>query len=180
MIARKCTVEDLVYILNHPLPATKQEIVNFDLALYPPDYIAERFLENNFDHNLVIVDDMGNPIWAFGMAIFNYTDWTCWALYSDTFPLHKKEAIKLYNEKFIEHAKLQRQIDGKFEKVILVTAVDSRQVARWCKTIGFNKATDSGIKDLYDDKFGVYVREFYRGDVCVLEPIKQKKVSKQP
>ena len=161
MITRECTVEDIIYILEHPWRITKEEIQNFNFKGLNNEAIAQKFLENNFGHNLVIIDPVGNPIWAFGMAILNHTDWTAWALYGENFPLYKKEAIELYNQESIKHAKMQRDLDGKFERVILITAVDSPKVERWCKTIGFEKATNNGINDLYDCKVGVYIREFY-------------------
>lgn len=161
MIVRKCTPEDIIYILEHPWIVTKLERERFGFREFSPSYIAGRFLENNFGHSLVIIDDSGKPVWAFGMAILNATDWTAWALYSDTFPLYKKEAIELYNQKIQEHAEKQRQFDGKFERMILITAVDSSKVERWCKTIGFKRSTNNDINKQYDCEVGVYTREFY-------------------
>ncbi len=161
MIIRKCTPEDIIYILQHPWEVTRQEMENFGFKDFTHEYLADKFLENNFGHNLVAIDDAGNPIWAFGVAIANYTDWTSWALYGENFPLYKKEAIEIYKEAVADWAAKQRALDGKFERVILVTAVDSPKVSRWCETIGFKKATDSGITKNYEANLGVYVREFY-------------------
>lgn len=162
MIIRTCTAEDIIYILKHPWIVTEKEIEYFGFkGEFSHEEIAQKFLENNFGHSLVIIDPVGNPVWAFGMAILNHTDWSAWALYSDTFPLYKKDAIEIYNEKIQEHAAAQRKFDGKFQRMVLITAVDSPKVERWCKTIGFNKATNNGIKELYDFEVGVYIREFY-------------------
>lgn len=161
MIIRECTPEDLIYILQHPCEITRREMENFGFKDFTDEYLANRFLENNFGHNLVAIDDAGNPIWAFGVAIANYTDWTCWALYGEHFPLYKKEAIEIYKKTVAEWAVKQHAFDSRFKRVILVTAVDSPKVSRWCETIGFKKATDSGITKNYEANLGVYVREFY-------------------
>lgn len=161
MIVRPCTTADIIYILENPWDITKKEIEHFFNGTLNNEEIAQEFLGNNFGYSFVIIDPMGNPVWAFGVATLNETDWTAWALYGKDFLLYKRQAIQLYNDTCVRNAKIQRDLDGKFERIILVTAVDSPIIARWCRIIGFNKTSDRSINELYGPGFGVYIREFY-------------------
>ena len=162
MEVRKCTVDDIVYILENPWPITKLELETFGLLeKYSNRELAELLLEHNFGHSFVAVDMLDNPVAAFGMAVSTRTDWVCWSVRADTFPSYYKEITKIFNEKLGQQGTKQRTLDGKFERIILITSVDSRRVERWCKTIGFKKANRDDIKELYDCEVSVYVREFY-------------------
>ncbi len=158
---RNCDVQDIMFILENPWEVTKQEIENFGLNKYNHQELAKKYLEHNFGHSFVAVDDNGYPIVAFGMAVLSYTDWVCWSIRSDLYPQNAKEVTVIFNKYLQERAKVQREKDGKFERIILITSVDSEKVASWCKIIGFKKTTGSGIKEYYDCNVGVYVREFY-------------------
>lgn len=162
LTVRQCTREDIIYILNHPWEITQQEIDNFGLSKeYSKEQLSDLYLEDNFNHSFVAVDDTGTPITAFGMAVLNMTDWVCWSVRSYLFPRYYKDVTNIFNKKLKELGELQRKLDGKFERIILITSVDSDKVERWCKIIGFKRTNNNDIKKEYDCDLGVYVREFY-------------------
>ncbi|MES3016206.1 MAG: hypothetical protein V4721_00445 [Bacteroidota bacterium] len=163
MKIRQCTVEDIIFILEHPWEVTKQEIENFELdKKYPTNQqLAELYLEHNYGHSFVAVNDDGVPVAAFGMAILSKTDWVCWSVRHELFPYYSKEITEIFNQSLSDSATKQRNLDGTFQRIILITSVDSIKVERWCAIIGFKKATGDGIKEYYDCDIGVYIREFF-------------------
>lgn len=158
---RPCTEEDVLYILNNPWEITQQEIDNFGLSdKYSKEELSKLYLEHNFNHSYVAVDTEGNPVAAFGMAVLNMTDWVCWSVRSNQFPQYYKDVTKIFNKILEERGRFQRDLDGKFERIILITSVDSDKVERWCKTIGFKRTNNDDIKEYYDCDVSIYVREF--------------------
>lgn len=159
---KECTVEDIVYILEHPWEVTKEELENFGLLQkYSKEELAKLLMEHNFGHHRILTTEDGIPVAGVGMAVSSMTDWVCWSIRSELFPEYWKEVTEIFGNLLADHAKLQRDLDGKFERIILITSVDSPKVRRWCKTIGFKKTERDDIKDMYDCDVGIYVREFY-------------------
>lgn len=162
MKIKECTVEDIVYILEHPWDITRQELENFGLLQkHSHEELAELLMEHNFGHCRILTDMNDIPIAAVGMAISTSTDWVCWSIRSELFPDYYRHVTAAFKNLLSEHGELQRKLDGTFERIILITSVDSPGVERWCKTIGFKKTNGDGIKELYDCDVGVYVKEFY-------------------
>lgn len=162
MIVRPCLAEDIHFILSHPWDITKKELENFGYdKKYTHSELSELYLKYNFGNSYVAIDDTGYPIVAFGMAISTNTDWVCWSLRSDRYPENFKETTKIFNDYLQKGARWQREKDGTFTRIIMITSVDSLAVEKWCKIIGFKRTTGNGIKEQYSCDVGVYVREFY-------------------